>query len=151
MNELPAVLSSYIEGLKTHDVDKIGRAVADDLAFVTTSQTFTKEQFLGMLRAIYAGFPDWHYDHDEPELRPEVIAVRFRQGGRHTGTFAWPGLDPIQATGTQVTIPEHYFFYRLRGDLIVEIRPEPVPGGAPLGILEQIGIIGAPPSFVKRP
>jgi predicted ester cyclase len=138
MNELPAVLRSYLEGLKTHDVDRIGRAVADDLAFVTATRVLTKEQFLGMLRAIYAGFPDWHYDLDAPEFRQEEIAVKFRQGGRHTGTFALPGLSPIEATGRQVKIPEHYFFYKLRGDQIVEIRPEPVPGGAPFGILEQI-------------
>jgi hypothetical protein len=144
MNELPAVLRSYIEGLKTHDVDKISRAVADDLAFVTANGVLSKEQFLGMLRAIYAGFPDWHYEHDHPEFRQEVIAVRYRQGGRHTGTLVLPGLDPVAATGKQVQIPEHYFFYRLRGDQIVEIRPEPVPGGAPSGILEQIGITGTP-------
>jgi predicted ester cyclase len=144
MNQTPPVLCSYIEGLKTHDVARIGRAVADDLAFVTATRVLTKEQFLGMLRAIYAGFPDWHYEHDGPEFRQEVIAVKFRQGGVHTGTFALPGLDPIPATGRRVRIPEHYFFYKLRGDHIVEIRPEPVPGGAPFGILDQIGTRKAP-------
>jgi hypothetical protein len=43
-----------------------------------------------------------------------------------------------------VQIPAHYFFYRVEGEQIVEIRPEPIPGGAPRGILEQIGI-EAPP------
>ena len=61
-----------------------------------------------------------------------------RRGGTHTGTFAWPGLEPVPATGRAVRIPEHFFFYRVRGDVLVEIRPEPVPGGAPGGILEQI-------------
>jgi hypothetical protein len=50
-----------------------------------------------------------------------------------------PGLAPIAATFKRVTIPAHYFFYRVRGDKIVEMRPEPVPGGAPRGTLEQIG------------
>ena len=132
MNELPTPLRSYIDGLKTHDVDKIGQAVAEDLAFVTATRTLTKQQFLALLRAIYAGFPDWHYEHDAPEFRQEMIAVKFRQGGRHTGTFVLPGLNnPLEATGRQVVIPEHYFFYKLRGEHIVEIRPEPVPGGAP--------------------
>jgi hypothetical protein len=93
-----------------------------------------------MLRALYAGFPDWHYGHDEPEWREDVIGVKWRQGGTHTGTFALPGLAPVPATGKHVTIPEHHFFYRVRGEKIVEIRPEPVPGGAPRGILEQIGV-----------
>lgn len=139
MTAIPTVLESYIEGLKAHDVDRIAATVSDDLAFVTPARTLDKRQFLAMLRALYAGFPDWHYDHDEPERRGDVIAVKWRQGGTHTGTFAWPGLEPVPATGRAVRIPEHFFFYRVRGDVLVEIRPEPVPGGAPLGILEQIG------------
>jgi predicted ester cyclase len=140
MREIPAVLHTYMAGLQAHDVDTIARTVADDLAFVTSTRTLDKDQFLQMLRALYAGFPDWHYDHDEPEWREDGIAVRWRQGGTHTSTFALPGLAPIAATGKRVTIPEHYFFYRVRGERIVEIRPEPVPGGAPRGILEQIGV-----------
>jgi hypothetical protein len=49
-------------------------------------------------------------------------------------------MDPIPPTGRSVRIPEHYFFYRIRDDKLVEIRPDPVPGGAPRGILEQIGV-----------
>jgi predicted ester cyclase len=140
MPELPTVLHSYFDGLKTHDVEKIGRAVADDLAFVSPGRTLTKDQFLAMLRSIYAGFPNWHYECDAPEFRQEVIAVKFRQGGSHTGTFALPGLPPIAPTGKIIKIPEHYFFYKLRGAHIIEIRPEPVAGGAPRGILEQLGV-----------
>jgi predicted ester cyclase len=144
MTEIPAAMNDYIEGLKAHDVDQIASAVSDDLAFVTPVRILNKEQFLQMLRALYTGFPDWHYDHDEPELREDMIAVKWRQGGTHTGTFAWPGLEPIPATGRVVTIPEHFFFYRISGDTLVEIRPEPVPGGAPWGILEHIGVEVAP-------
>lgn len=39
-----------------------------------------------------------------------------------------------------VNIPEQYFFYKVRNNQILEIRPDQVPGGAPQGILEQIGI-----------
>jgi predicted ester cyclase len=136
--ESPAVLRVYIDGLKTHDVDKIAVTVADELAFVTPTRILDKQQFLSMLRALYAGFPDWHYDHDAPESRADVIAVKWRQGGTHTGTFVFPGLAPMPATGRTVMIPEHYFFYKVRGDKIVEIRPEAVPGGAPEGILQQL-------------
>lgn len=141
--EIPESLASYIVGLKAHDVDGIAATLSDDLAFVTPSRTLDKPQFLAMLRALYGGFPDWHYDHDPPEWRGDAIAVRWRQGGTHTGTFAWPGLDPVPPTGRRVTIPEHFFFYRVRNGLLTEIRPEPVPGGAPRGILEQIGVDGA--------
>lgn len=144
MKEIPAVLRTYIAGLKAHDVDAIANTVSADLAFVTPTTILDKGQFLQMLRALYGAFPDWHYDHDEPEWHGDMIAVRWRQGGTHTGTLALLGRDPIPATSRRVAIPEHYFFYRVRGDKIVEIRPEPIPGGAPRGILEQLGV-AAPP------
>jgi predicted ester cyclase len=139
MNEIPGFLFDYMEGLKTHDVDRIAATVADDMVAITPAATLNKEQFLQMLRALYAGFPDWHYAHDEPEIRGPVIAVKWRQGGTHTATYVLGGLAPIPATGKRVSIPEQHFFYRIRGDRIVEIRPEPVPGGAPWGIWEQLG------------
>jgi predicted ester cyclase len=141
---IPPAIWTYMEGLKKHDVDGIGETVSDDLAFVTPTKTLTKDQFLQMLRALYGGFPDWHYQNDPPELRDDMIAVKWRQGGTHTGTFALPGIEPVPATGRWVQIPEHYFFYTVLGGRIVEIRPERVPGGAPGGILEQIGVTSSP-------
>lgn len=144
MPAIPAVLLRYVAALKRHDVDAIAETVADDVAFVTPARTLDKAAFLAMLRALYTGFPDWHYEHDAPEPRDGEFAIKWRQGGTHTGTFALPGLDPVPATGRRVRIPEHYFFYRVRGEHLVEIRPEPVPGGAPRGILEQIGVAQPP-------
>ncbi|HTS52542.1 MAG TPA: ester cyclase [Burkholderiales bacterium] len=137
---IPPVLLTYIEGLKAHDVRKIADTVSEDLAFVSASRTLNKAEFLKMLNALYTGFPDWHYDHDAPQWRADLIAVKWRQGGTHQGVFAMPGLDPVAPTGRKVKIPEHYFFYRVAGERIVMIRPEVVPGGAPRGILEQIGV-----------
>jgi predicted ester cyclase len=138
---IPAVIATYIAGLKSHDVDRIATTVADDLAFVTPARTMGKAQFLAFLRALYAGFPDWSYDHDPPQAHADgTIAIRWRQGGTHRATLALPGFEPVAATGRTVAIPEHDFFYRVRDDRIVEIRPDPVPGGAPRGIFEQIGV-----------
>jgi SnoaL-like domain len=140
-DEIPPVIGRYIEGLKAHDVERVAGTVADDLAFVTPARTMAKPQFLAFLRALYAGFRDWRYDHDPPRLLAGGrVAVRWRQGGTHTATLALPGFDAVPATGRTVAIPEHDFFYQVANGLIVEIRPDPVPGGAPRGIFEQIGI-----------
>ena len=64
----------------------------------------------------------------------------WRQGGTHTGSLAFPGFDAVEATGISVRIPQHYFFYRVGEAGLTEIRPDPVPGGAPRGIFEQIGV-----------
>jgi predicted ester cyclase len=140
MNEIPAVLRSYITGLKTHDLDRIAATVSDDLTFITPSKTLNKAQFLEMLRALYAAFPDWQYDHDPPEQHGSSIAVKWRQGGTHTAELRLPGFPAVPATQRTVRIPPHHFFYKVRDEQIVEIRPDPVPGGAPQGIFDQIGV-----------
>jgi predicted ester cyclase len=136
---IPEILFKYIAGLKGLDVNQIAGTVADDLRVVTPATIVNKEQFLAFLHALYTAFPDWHYDHDGPELRGEEIAVRWRQSGTHTGTFTLPGVTAV-ASGKKVTIPEQFFYYRVHDNRIVQIRPDPIAGGAPQGILEQIGV-----------
>jgi predicted ester cyclase len=140
IDTIPSVIWTYMQGLKEHDVAGIAATVSDELAFVTQTKTLTKDQFLQMLSALYVGFPDWHYENDPPELRDEVVAVKWRQGGTHTGTFALPDFEPVPPTGRRVQIPEQYFFYTVRGGTIVRIRPDAIRGGAPGGIFEQVGI-----------
>ncbi len=136
----PDVLRRYMAALAAHDVATIASTVADDVVFVSANSELDKPKFLAMLRALYAGFPDWSYEHDPPEVRDDgSIAVRWRQGGTHTGLLAIPGLAEVAATGKRVRIPPQHFFYKVTGRQIVEIRPEPIRGGAPWGILEQIG------------
>jgi len=140
MLPIPPVFDTYVEGLKSHDVAKIATTVSDDLAFVSATRTLTKPEFLEMIAALYTGFPDWHYDHDAPYWQDDLIVVKWRQSGTHNGVFAMPGLDAISPTGRHVTIPEQCFYYRVREDSIVMIRPDVIAGGAPRGILEQIGV-----------
>lgn len=144
MSDIPAVLEAYMQGLKSHDVAQVAETVAENLAFVTPQRTLSKPQFLAMLTALYAAFPDWHYEHDEPEVLPGRFAVRWRQGGTHTAALEVPGIDSVPPTGKQVHMPAQRFFYRVPADLIVEIEPEPLPGGAPGGILQRLGVSQPP-------
>ena len=140
MAEASKVLDTYISGLKAHDVQLVASAVSEELAFVTPRRILTKSQFLAMLEALYAAFPDWRYEHSPPEENGQLIAIRWRQGGTHLGTLALPGYEPVAPTGRTVTIPDQYFYYRLGDRYIEAIRPDAVPGGAPEGIFEQLGV-----------
>ena len=139
MKPIPAVFLDYVAGLEAHDVERIAATMADNLRVVTGDRHLGKAEFLPFLRALYAAFPDWRYDHDPPEWHGDLIAVRWRQGGTHLGEFCLPGMLPIAPTGKQVTIPAQYFRYRVGNDKLVLIQPEAIAGGAPRGILEQIG------------
>lgn len=136
----PPVLTRYMNGLKAHDVPAILATVSDRIRFESVGRTLDKASFGRMLEALYTGFPDWNYDHDPPGTEDGWWHVLWRQSGTHLGTFAMPGVDPVAPTGRFVRIPPQRFHYRVEGDFIVVIRPEPVEGGAPIGILQQIGV-----------
>ena len=134
-------LSAYVEGLKAHDVCAIGKTLSEEVKFVTLAKTMEKTSILEFLAALYAGFPDWSYDHDELVRRDEEsYSILWRQRGTHTARLAFPGFAAVRATGKIVVIPEQRFFYRLGEEGLTEIRPDPIPGGAPRGIFEQIGV-----------
>ncbi len=140
MTDIPHALHEYLEGLRTHDIPRIGASFADDVKFVTPVRSMNKAQTLEFLTALYEGFPNWHYDNDPPEMtEPGVWRVNWRQGGIHSETLALPGFPSVPATHREVIIPEHFFYYRVDRKM-TEIRPDPVPGGAPRGIFEQIGV-----------
>ena len=134
-------LNAYVAGLKAHDVAAIGASLAEEVRFVTPVKTMEKNSILEFLAALYAGFPDWHYDHDKPVRRDEgSYSILWRQRGTHTERLAFPGFEAVSATGKKVVIPEQRFFYLVGSEGLTEIRPDPIPGGAPRGIFEQIGV-----------
>ena len=134
-------LEAYVAGLKAHDVAAIGASLADEVRFVTPVKTMDKTSILEFLAALYAGFSDWSYDHDEPVRRDDgSYSILWRQGGTHTAMLALPGFEAVRATGKTVVIPEQHFFYLIGAEGLTEIRPDPIPGGAPRGIFEQIGV-----------
>ena len=134
-------LASYVEGLKSHDIAIIGESLSENVKFVTSVKTMTKPAILEFLTALYAGFPDWHYDHEDPVRHNEgSYSIVWRQGGTHNAMLAFPGFDAVPATRKTVVIPEQRFFYRIGSEGLTEIRPDPIPGGAPRGIFEQIGV-----------
>ncbi len=141
MKAVPACLLTYMDGLREHDVDKIASTLAENAQFVTPVRSMDKQQTLAFLSALYRGFPDWRYDNDPPEFQGgDCWGVKWRQGGTHTAELTLPGFPAVAATQRRVSIPEHYFYYRVASGRLIEIRPDPVPGGAPRGIFEQIGV-----------
>ena len=118
-------------GLKSHDIDLIGSSFDAGIRFVTPAKTMVRDEILEFLGALYRAFPDWHYDHDPPEDCGEgSFRVVWRQGGTHTATLAFPGFDPVAATGRPVRIPEHPFYYRVGSGGLTEIRPAGPRGGS---------------------
>ncbi len=140
---IPAALETYMSGLRSHDIEMIAASFAPDIQFVTPARTMGNDETLAFLTALYRGFPDWRYDNDPPFAAGDgTFGVTWRQGGTHSGRLEFPDTDfpGVDPTGRAVVIPEQQFYYRVDAAGMHEIRPDPVPGGAPRGIFEQIGV-----------
>ena len=137
--DIPEVVHRYVRGLKAHNVDQIAGTVGANLQFCAPGGHFGKTQFLQFLQALYTAFPDWHYDHDPPCWSGEKVAIKWRQSGTHSAPFVLPNRSALPATGRRVVIPPQFFYYTTRDGKIICVAPEDIPGGAPAGILEQIG------------
>jgi hypothetical protein len=140
MKHVPQVLLAYMCGLESLDVAKVASTLAEEVEIILPTRKLSKKAFLSYLTALYAAFPDWRYQHDEPEIHADgIIAIRWSQGGTHLEKWVLPGSSPIVPTGKAIQIPLQLFMYRLAHDKIIEIRPEPIQGGVPQAIFEQIG------------
>ena len=61
--------TDYVSALLDHDLDRIASTLAEDLMFVSATRILDKGQFIAMLSALYAGFPDWDHGYDGFEDR----------------------------------------------------------------------------------
>ena len=63
--EIPGPLQQYMNGLATHDLEKIGGSFADGVQFVTPVRTMGHEAILAFLEALYRGFPEKYLDENK--------------------------------------------------------------------------------------
>ena len=139
-DQLPLMMREYVEGLKTRDIKRIAPSLADELRVVLSARSLNKQQFLDYLTALYQAFPDWTYEHGEPQVSEDgSITIRWRQVGTHTAPWLLPGSLPTPATGKVIRIPWQRFTYKVDSSRIIEIRPEPIQGGVPEAIFDHVG------------
>jgi len=100
--QIPAVLLTYVDGLRTHDIAKIAGTMAPELKFISATRILDREPALKMLTALYTGFPDWNYKYREVEDRGQIRAVRTPAPGRCP---AWnPSRRPAKSCASRNTI-----------------------------------------------
>jgi predicted ester cyclase len=141
--DVAGVMEKYLAALASHDVDDLAALTADDLRFISPVGELRKAEFLALMRGLFAGFPDWTFDHGRLRMGWDHATVELRMQGTHTGTLELPvpGLPAIPPSGKVVVLPSQRVQYTLSQGRIVRIEPEPVPGGGIIsGVLEQLGV-----------
>jgi ketosteroid isomerase-like protein len=137
------IIQRYIAAWETQDFDVMDECLADDFQVVGPApQPLGKRWVVADTKARWAAFPDWKFNMRLVEERGNVVEMVSRVTATHTGTLVAPipGMPPIPPTGKAIVQPEEKTIFTLRGDKIVEMRVESVPGGGYPGILKQMGV-----------
>jgi predicted ester cyclase len=139
--QLEHALDMYHAALSSQDLERLASRTTEDVVLVTPMGELPKAAFLATMQALFAGFPDFSFDHGPARVAGDRITIEMRMAGTHTGLLALPipGIAPIAPTGKRVTLPHQNFTYTIRDGLVSRIDPEPVAGGGVPGILEQLG------------
>ena len=54
LTDIPAALTLYMDGLRSHDIEKIGASFADEIHFITPARTMARGEILAFLgRSVY--------------------------------------------------------------------------------------------------
>jgi predicted ester cyclase len=128
--------------LEAKDVAQAVRYIHDDFQFSGFgSDPLNRDQFVSLMKALFAAIPDWSY-HPR-ELRDEGDTVRFKTQvtGTHTGMLAGlqPGMAPVAATGKKIDLPQDKLECTVRDGKVSTMKAETPAGGGIAGIIAQIG------------
>ncbi len=126
------VRSAYEDGINVHDVQRHIDAFAPGYVNHFAGRDLDAEAFEKIFDEFYEGFPDLNTTIMDIFASGNMVAVRHRYRGTHTGNYI--GFEP---TGIAVEVPAHDL-YRMTDD--GKIAEEWVVMDQ-LSMLQQIGII----------
>lgn len=136
------IVQRFTNAVENGDRNALQNILADDFRFVhkMMDEPVDKRQFVDMAVALHKGLPDFRFNLSDVKEGNPVKAVAHITA-THTGTLHVPPIteEPVSATNKNVELPPEPCTWTIKNDKIVEHTAEKVPGGGPIGILEQIG------------
>jgi predicted ester cyclase len=146
--------------LEAKDVVQAATHIHEDFQFSGFgSDPLNKDQFVSLMKALFAAIPDWSYHPRELHEEPETVRFKTQVTGTHSGMLVGldPGMTPIPATGKAISLPPDQVECTVRDGKVATMKVESPSDGGIKGILEQIGhpkrnssvIPAAPPAEPK--
>ena len=134
---------AFSVALEAREFEKAASYLADDFVLSgPVPQPIGKQEFIAVQAAFENAFEDWSFNsHGEVEQGDKVISA-VQITGTHTRDLVVPipGMPTIPATHKKVSLPEEHLEFTFKGDKIVSLTSDNVPGGGVPGVLQQIGV-----------
>jgi predicted ester cyclase len=118
---LPQALTSYFKAWNDHDADRLGEMFAGGATYEdpATGGPLTGRAFASYAGALFAGFPDLHFEEGEAARNGDVYTVPWRMTGTNSapmdgnpptgGSVDLPGIDVITTAGGAIRSVRGYF------------------------------------------
>jgi hypothetical protein len=122
---------------------KFADMLADDMVFAgPVPVPVGKREFIGLMAAMVAGFPDWKFNGKDFKQVGDKVIVTFQITGTQTRELSLPlpGIPKIPASGKRISLPQEPTTVTVKDGKISRLESAAVPGGGVMGVLAQLGI-----------
>jgi predicted ester cyclase len=134
------IVTRGMRAWEQNDEATLSSLVNDDFVLSgPVPQPLGKHEFIGMMKAMLAAFPDFKFNGVVAEERGDTVVVKSHITGTHTGTLVLPGLPPIPATGKKVSQPEEQQEFTLVNGKLSKLTTDARPDAGIPGMLAQLG------------
>jgi len=137
------VVKEGLAATEAGDFAKLEGLVADDFSMSgPVPMPVGKREFVGLMMALRQAMPDWKFNPGDYQENGDEVTVPFQITGTHTGELQLPlpGLPPIPATGTRVSLPNEPSTFTVKDGKLAKLEVADIPGGGVMGILSQLGV-----------
>jgi predicted ester cyclase len=111
--DVVALYERYLACCNEHRFDQLGEFVSEQVSGSGPIDGLTA--YIDGVKAVTAGFPDYHWELQDLVVGPDKIAARLIGQGTHTGTFG--GIAP---TGRRISTQE-LVIYRFADGKIAQV------------------------------
>ena len=142
MSNIETVMT-FVTALQSGDIELAANSMADGFTMSGFAPNpLDKNEFLVMQSKLLAAMPDFSYNlSDARDVENDSVQALIQiMGTQLNGLDLSPlGIQPVQATGLAVTLPQVHATYRVDNGLITAIQVESLPGSGIAGLLQQVG------------
>jgi steroid delta-isomerase-like uncharacterized protein len=131
-----AMVQRYIEEFNKHNADYLDEYMAPDYIYHGSSQDMDKEAFKKFHMGVLYAFPDAVITVEDMIASGDKVVTRWKIQGTHKGVF-----NGVAPTGNKITITGIIISKFKNGKCVEEW--EQADG---LGLMQQLGVIPAPPN-----
>ncbi len=142
------IVYDFMQALDAKEFTKAAGYLADSMIMSGfTPAPLTKNHFMLVMSGLAEGFPNLAYNFHATEESAETTEGSQVRGtvqltGSQVNSFQLPplGIGPIPQLARSISLPEEYWEYRVKNNLIASVRVDRKPGGGIEGLLNQLGI-----------